>query len=324
MLKIGRLELHSPFILAPMAGVTDLPFRRLNRNFGAELAFSEMINVRSLSYKSKKTAQMLATFPGDRPLGIQLLGSEEKYILRALDILSKYRFELLDFNAACPERKVTRRGEGASLLKEPQKLSQLVRLIVKNSSVPVTLKIRSGWDRNSLNAREVALLAQDSGVSALFLHGRTKTQGYSGNVDYALIKQVRESLQIPLVASGDIFSASLAKQMILHTGCAAVAVARGALGNPWIFREIKALLEKGIVLPRPESAAIVETMLLHLNYCVDFYGEKFGVIIFRKFFTWYTKGMHKVRPVREIAYRSKSKEAMVKLIKEVLLSHCPV
>ncbi len=174
--SIGNLKLRSRLILAPMSGITDLPFRLLNRRFGCELAFVEMINARSLGYKSKKTQRLLSTDDKERPLGVQLLGKEPAYLLRALDILSNYKFDLLDFNAACPAPKVTRRGEGASLLKDPAKLGGILRLLVENSPVPVTVKIRLGWDKKESNAREVALVAQDSGIKALFIHGSTKMQ----------------------------------------------------------------------------------------------------------------------------------------------------
>ncbi len=193
MLKIGKLKLKSNLILAPMAGITDLPFRMLNRKFGCELAFIEMLNVRSISYKSRKTQQMLSSGPDDRPLGIQLLGKEPKYILRALDILKAYKFDVLDFNAACPAKKVVRRGEGASLMREPKQLNALLKLVVKNTKTPVTVKIRSGWDGNSRNAKEVALWAQDAGIKGLFIHGRTKMQGYSGGVDYRIIRKVKQA-----------------------------------------------------------------------------------------------------------------------------------
>jgi tRNA-dihydrouridine synthase B len=300
MLKIGDLELKSNLILAPMAGVSDLAFRMLNRKFGCELAFAEMLNCRSLSHKSRRTRQMLESSPRDRPLGLQLLGCEPKFILKAMDVLSRYEFDLLDFNAACPAKKVVRRGEGASLLREPKKLHKLLKLLVSNSPIPVTLKIRSGWDRDSINAVEVALLAQDAGVSALFIHGRTKLQGYSGGVDYQVIRRVKEASAIPVIASGDILSAELISKMFAETGCDAVAVARGALGNPWIFRDSE----------RPGINELVETMLEHLDSCVDLYGERIGVVKFRKFFGWYTKGLRKVRPLREQSSRVKTKAEM--------------
>jgi tRNA-dihydrouridine synthase B len=316
MLNIGNLKLKTNLILAPMAGITDLPFRMLCRHFGAELAFVEMINCRSISHKSRRTKAMLTPGPGEKPLGIQILGCEEQYILKALDVLKGYRFDILDFNSACPAKKVVRRGEGSALLKEPKKLSKLLKLVVKNSPVPVTVKIRSGWDSQSVNAREVALYAQDAGVRGLFIHGRTKAQGYSGAVDYKIIAQVKKSLKIPVIASGDVLSAQLAKKMFDETGCDAIAIARGSLGNPWIFSQIKEFLAKGNFLPKPNIAEISKVMLEHLDASIKFYGERNGVVIFRKFFGWYTKGFRKIRPLREKSSRVKSREELVGIIKE--------
>ena len=299
-----------------MAGITDLPFRILCRKFGAELAFIEMINCRSISHKSKKTKHMLATSVCDRPLGIQILGSEEKYILKALDVLKGYKFDLLDFNAACPAKKVVRRGEGSKLLQEPKKFTQLLKLIVKNSWLPVSVKIRAGWDKDSVNAKEIALIAQECGASALFIHGRTKTQEYSGQVDYNIIRVVKKALDIPVIASGDVFSGLLAKKMFDETGCDGLAVARGSLGNPWIFKEIKEYLKSGKIIRRPEEKEIAQVLRAHLDACLNFYGERNGVIIFRKFYIWYTKGMQKVRRLREAASRAKTRLEVERIIQE--------
>ncbi|MDD5477713.1 MAG: tRNA dihydrouridine synthase DusB [Candidatus Omnitrophica bacterium] len=318
MLKIGKLKLESNLILAPMAGITDLPYRMLCRRFGAELAFVEMINCRSVSFKSRRTKQMLLTLPKDKPLGVQILGCEEQYILKSLEVLKNYKFDILDFNAACPAKKVVRRGEGSGLLREPKKFAKLLKLVVKESWLPVSVKIRLGWDKDSVNARQIALLAQDCGVNALFIHGRTKTQGYSGQVDYKIISEVRKALNIPLIASGDVFSGLLAKKMLDETGCAGLAIARGSLGNPWIFKEIKEYLESGKIVSRPVEKEIAKVMLEHLDACIDFYGERNGVVIFRKFYTWYTKGLRKVRQLRERSSRVKTKEEVVKIISEGL------
>ncbi len=319
MLKIGHLKLESNLILAPMSGVTDFPFRMLNRKFGFELAFTEMLNARSLSHKSKKTKQMLFSTAQDRPLGAQLLGKEPKYILRGLEVLKDYKFDLLDFNAACPAKKVTRRGEGARLLRDAEKLKQLLKLLVKNSSWPLTIKIRTGWDDASVNAREVGLLAEDCGVQAIFIHGRTKMAEYHGDVDYRAIRKVKESVKIPVVASGNIFSAQSAKKMLDETGCDGLLVARGALGNPWILEEIKSFLKDGSLPPRPSRDEIIKVMLEHLNSYIDYYGERNGVIIFRKFFAWYTKGFRKIRPAREKSSRAKTREQMASIIEECRL-----
>lgn len=320
MLTIGNLKLSSPFILSPLAGVSDLPFRLLNRAFGCELAFTEMIDVRSLCYGSKRTEEMLTTSKHDRPLGIQIVGNEPKYILQALEALRNRSFDILDFNAACPAKKITSKGKGASLLREPQKLQELLTIIVKHSPVPVTVKIRTGW-AHCLNAKEIALRAQEAGVSGLFIHGRTKTQGYMGNVDYTTIAQVKKILDIPVIASGDIFSKALVEKMFSETGCDAVAVARGALGNPWIFKEMLAYhTHKNFHKPGIDD--IATTMCAHLKSCADFYPHNKGIVIFRKFFNWYTKGFRNARMFREKICRTKTTKEMLTLIEEFRTIHC--
>jgi tRNA-dihydrouridine synthase B len=316
MLKIGKLKLKSNLILSPMAGITDLPFRMLCRRFGVELAFVEMINCRSISHKSRRTKQMLSSLAKDKPLGIQILGCEEQYILKSLEVLRGYEFDLLDFNAACPSKKVVRRGEGAGLLRDPKKFAKLLKLIVKNAWLPVSVKIRAGWDKDSINAREIALIAQDCGVNAIFLHGRTKTQGYSGQVDYNIIREVKKILDIPLIASGDGVSGLLAKTMLDETGCDGLAVARGSLGNPWIFKEIKECLKNGKIINRPKEKDIAKVLREHLEASLNFYGEKNGVVIFRKFYIWYTKGLCKVRRLRERASRARTRPEVEKIIQE--------
>lgn len=313
-LQIGNLKLNSNLILAPMAGITDLPFRLLNRRFGCELAFIEMLNVRSVSYKSRKTQEMLSSVPEDRPLGVQILGREPKFILRALEVLAPHKFDCIDFNAACPVKKVIRRGEGAALLQEPRKLKALLKCIVQNSLAPVTVKIRSGWDDRSVNAIDAGLYAEEAGVKALFLHGRTRAQGHSGSVDYALIRKVRQALKIPVIASGDILCASLVKRMLDETGCAGVAIARGVLGNPWIFQEVKKFLEEGAVLLKPSREEIIQVMVEHFKSYVDFFGERIAIIKFRKFFGWYVRGWRRVRPLREKTSRVKKEQELMEII----------
>jgi len=314
MLKIGKLKLKSNLILAPMAGVTDLPFRLLNRRFGCELAFTEMINVRSLSYKMRKTKKMLSTNPKDRPLGIQIIGCEEDFLLRAIDVLGSYEYDVLDFNAACPVKKVARRGEGAALLKDLKKLHKLLKTLVKNSGKPVTVKIRTGWDKDSINAKEAALMSQDAGVSALFIHGRNREQGYSGEVNYDAIKDVKKALDITVIGSGDVFSPEAAKKMLDETGCDGLLVARGALGNPWAFKEIKEFLKNKKIMKKPAQGEIADVMLEHLNAYIDFYDVSHGVRKFHRFFAWYTKGVQNVRVLREKAFRTTTKDALTEII----------
>jgi nifR3 family TIM-barrel protein len=314
MVKLGGVSLSTPVILAPMAGISSYPYRMLNRTMGFEFAYSEMISARALSYSNRRTIEMLRTVPEDRPLGVQLLGKDPYYILKALEKLRDYSFDVLDFNAACPQKKITNNEKGAYLLKEPKKLSALLKRIVENISKPVTLKMRLGWD-NSNDAVKIALLAQDVGVSAVCVHGRTKMQDYRKGVDYAAIARVKKALNIPVIGSGDVFNATLAKKMFTQTGVDIVSVARGALGNPWIFKEITEFLDKGRVVSSPTIDEISEMMDDHLTRCVEFYGEKVGVRKFRKFYIWYTRAFIRVKPLRFKIAKVKAKLEMNTLIK---------
>jgi len=316
MLKIGSLTLDSSLILAPMAGITDLPFRMICRRFGCELSFVEMTSAKALVYENRKTEKMVATSPDDRPLGIQLLGTEQEFILRALDIIRKYEYDILDFNAACPVTKVTSKGEGAGMMKEPRKLGLLLKAIVEHTDTPVTVKIRAGWNERSVNAREVALYAQDAGIKGLFIHGRTREQGYSGRVDYNVIREVKEALDIPVIGSGDVFSPLHVKKMFDETGCDGVAIARGSFGDPWIFRETAGFLDDGVIPPRPDIQEVAGIMADHLGLIDSYHGQMTAPVVFRKLFAWYIKGFRDVKPLKERAFKAKTTDEMLELIRE--------
>ena len=318
MLKIGKLKLSSPFILAPLSGVSNLPFRMINRDYGCELAFCEMISARALVYNKVKTKQMIVSSSGDRPLGVQLLADDAEIIKRALDILRPCKFDLIDLNAGCPAPKVAKKGQGAGLLTEPAKLKSLLKALAGNSPSPATVKIRAGWCDKSVNAREIALICQEAGAKAIFVHGRTRSQGYRGQVNYQVIREVKEAVDIPVIGSGDIFDALSAKKMFEETGCDALLAARGSLGNPWIFKEIEEYLKHGRVREKPALEEVVAVMKKHLKLCVEFFGERIGVVIFRKYFIWYTKGFHHIRHLRREAFATEDKEGMLRVIEKVL------
>ena len=323
MLVLGRMTINPPLVLAPMAGISDLPFRLINRSFGCPFAFTEMISASSLVHGSRHTRSMLATTAEDRPLGVQLLGGDPIIIRKALDILGNDHFDVVDFNAACPVSKVVSRGEGAALLKDPSRLQDLLREIVSATDKPVTVKIRSGWDGRSINARDVALRAEDAGVQAVFIHGRTKVQGYSGAVDYDVIREVKESLTIPVIASGDALSSDLIRRMFGETGCDGVVTARGALGNPWIFPQTTGYLAGGTVMSSPDIAERQRVMKEHLSLNIAFHGERRGVIHFRKFFVWYTHGLA-VRDLRIRVFHEGTCDGMMRLIDEICPPRRPV
>ncbi|MFH1772303.1 MAG: tRNA dihydrouridine synthase DusB [Candidatus Omnitrophota bacterium] len=302
-------------ILSPLSGISSLPFRRINREAGCKFAFLEMINARSLSYKSKRTLEMMRTEASDCPLGVQLLGKDLQYILKALENLKDYKYDILDFNAACPQKKVTSRGEGAALLKEPKELQKILKIIVKESDVPVTVKLRLGFD-DAKNTLETAKHVRDAGVCAIFLHGRTSAQGYRSPVNYEAIKEVKANIDIPVIASGDIWSGKTAKKMFDETGCDSVMVARGALGNPWIFKEIEEFLSSGRIITKPKAKEVSQMMKRHFNMCIDFYGEKVGIWKFRKFFIWYTTGFSGVKQLRKAVFSAGAKQKLFKLIDE--------
>ena len=312
-----------PAMLAPMAGVSDLPFRLIARKFGCPLAFTEMINAQALCLANGKTLKFLVTSPADRPLGIQLLGREPEYLREALDVLDPCSYDVLDLNAACPVRKVTRKGEGAALLKEPRLLSKIVATLVAHAHVPVTVKIRSGWDHASVNAREIAQRIADAGADAVCVHGRTRSQGYGGNADLDVIRSVKEAVTIPVIASGDLFSAEAVEKAHRETGCDGVMVARGALGNPWIFDEIAAAYGKCPSPSRPGIEELTAVMEEHLRMSVESHGEVLGVIDFRKFFIWYTKGLKNARLLRPRAVLMNTPDEMGRLIDELRTSLSP-
>jgi tRNA-dihydrouridine synthase B len=314
MLKIGDIALSPPLVLAPLSGVSDLPFRLINRRNGCGLAFTEMISTQAVIRNVPKTMKMLETAPEDSPLGVQLLGNDEYSIRRTLETLDMRRLAVLDLNAACPVKKVVRRGEGAALMLEPGKLASLLRLMVEHSPVPVTVKIRSGWDTQSVNAVEIARHAEDAGVSALFVHGRTRAQGYRGTTDYAVIRAVKDAVGIPVVGSGDVLSPELGQKMLRETGCDGLVLARGAMGNPWIFPRMAEYLRSGTILRDPDTEEKTAAMLEHFSLCRDCHGPEKALKIFRKFYIWYSRGMRNVRTLREEAMRAQTPDDMIEAI----------
>lgn len=290
-INIGNLLLRSNIFLAPMAGITDLPFRILARNFGSSLCFTEMISANGLIRKTCKSYRYLESSPDDRPLGVQIFGADPDILCEAAGIVTGMGADLVDINAGCPVKKVLKTGAGAALMRDPEKFAAVVKRVRGGTHLPLTVKIRSGWADNEINAVEIAGIAEGCGADALVLHPRTMKQGFSGEADWNLIGMVKKRAGIPIIGSGDIRKPEDALAMMEETGCDGVMVARGALGNPWIFKGITDLLSDRPYSSTPSPMERESVIRRHLEASISLYGEKMGVKSFRKHLLWYTKGL---------------------------------
>jgi tRNA-dihydrouridine synthase B len=313
----GKKIKFPKIILAPLSDVSDLPFRLLNRSFGCKFAYCQMVSSRALVNNKPRTEELLKTHFRDRPLGIQLLANTPEILKKTLFMLRSYRHDTVDLNAGCPTPKVAKKGQGAGLLKDLERLKTLIETLARFSDKPATIKIRTGWSDDCLVAIEIAKMAEAAGLSAIFIHGRTRQQGYDGSVDYQTIREVKEAVKIPVIASGNIFSGELAKKMFDETGCDGIMVARGSLGNPWIFKEIDFFLKTGRILPRPTVKQLKKVIKKHLILCSKFYGEKIGVLKFRKHFSWYARNLRYSRSARNLGFSAKSIKELYKIIDQL-------
>ncbi|NLJ40673.1 MAG: tRNA dihydrouridine synthase DusB [Clostridiales bacterium] len=300
VLVIGNLVLKNRIFLAPMAGITDLPFRLICREYNCGLVYTEMVSAMGMYYENKKTEELLSVHPDERPIGVQIFGTEPEIMALTAKKISSQKVDLIDINMGCPAPKIVKNGQGCALMKDPQKVGAIVKAVVASSLKPVTVKIRKGWDDHSINAAEIARIAENEGAAAITVHGRTRDQFYSGNADWSIIKKIKESVNIPVIGNGDIFTPQDAKRMFEYTGCDAIMVARGARGNPWIFRDITHFLDTGGILPRPSVFQKIDTVLKQLDLAVQFKGEKLGILEMRKHLAWYLKGMRNVNVLKDM------------------------
>ncbi|MBD3296765.1 MAG: tRNA dihydrouridine synthase DusB [Candidatus Omnitrophica bacterium] len=309
--------LGAGIIMAPMAGITDTPFRLLVRGYGCAFAFTEMIDVNGVIYNNRKTFRLMRRIPEDLPLGIQLVGQEEDKFLKVAGYCVDMGYRMIDINAGCPARKVVKAGKGAALLKQPRRLERIVRRLSRELDVPVTVKIRAGWDHNDLNYIEVGRRVQGAGAAAVGIHVRSRAQMYKGNADHSITRRLKRELDIPVIASGNIFSAREAIEVMRETSCDAVYAARGALGRPWIFGDYNALRE-GREPDRDVTLTMLKkVMLAHYRLCMKYYDE--GRIPGRmyKHITWYLKGFRGLDPVMR-AYRKETGPAAFRAFLERL------
>lgn len=288
--RIGNVTLASQAILGPMAGVSDLPFRLLCKEQGAALVCMEMISAKAITFHNHKTAELMETRPEEAPVSLQLFGHEPEVIGEAVQMIEDRPHDLLDINMGCPVPKVVNNHEGSALMKDPALIEQIVREAVRYAKRPVTVKLRTGWDHDHINVVECALAAQEGGASAVAVHGRTRSQMYSGKADWSIIAQVVGALQIPVIGNGDVTDGPSAKAMLDQTHCAAVMVGRGAEGNPWIFREINAYLDEGRILPRPSRREVIRMVMRHADMMQQIKGDRIGIQEMKKHVGWYLQG----------------------------------
>ena len=317
-IRIGNLEIDSPWLLAPMAGFTDAVMRALCEEQGAALTYTEMVSAKGLYYGGSKTNDLTYIPEGAGPTAIQIFGSEPDIMAYAARELESLPNAVLDINMGCPVPKVVKNGDGSALMKDPQLVCDIVKAVTAATSKPVTVKIRKGFEDGRPNAVEVALAAQEGGASAVCVHGRTRGQYYSGTVDRGIIKDVKGALRIPVIASGDVTGAASGMSMLRETGCDMVMIGRGALGNPWIFRELDAAYRGEEIPPRPSDEERIAMMLRHLEMLCALKGEDTGVKEFRKFIIRYTKGMRGAASMR----RRANDTASLKDMKEVISIGC--
>lgn len=313
-LKIGNIQLENSYILGPMAGVTDLPFRLLCKEQGAGLVCMEMVSAKGILYNNKNTESLLEIHPGEMPASLQLFGSDPKIVSEMAKRVEERPFAILDINMGCPVPKVVKNQEGSALMKNPKLVYELVEAVVKAIEKPVTVKIRKGFDDAHVNAVEIAKIIEEAGAAAVAVHGRTREQYYSGKADWDIIRQVKEAVSIPVIGNGDVTSGEKAIAMREQTGCDGVMIARGTQGNPWIFSELLEYERTGTLPSRPSLEQIKETMLRHARLQLEYKGEYLGIREMRKHVAWYVKGLHGAARLRDAINKVETYEELENIL----------
>lgn len=314
--NIGNVEIKNQVVLAPMAGICNSAFRRIAKEMGAGLIYAEMVSDKALLYKSKKTEDMLYMKDEERPISQQIFGSDKESFVEAAKIVcEKMHPDIIDINMGCPVPKVAVSAQaGAALLKNPDKVYEIVKSVVEAVSIPVTVKIRSGWDKNSINAIEIAKVCERAGASAICVHPRTRSQRYEGLSDWNIIKEVKESIGIPVIGNGDIRNVDDAKRMIELTNCDAVMIGRGVLGNPWLIRDIVNYLEDGALPKVISKDEKIDMCIKHMNYLLSFKDEKTAVLEMRSHIAWYLKGLDGVNEVKREIFKATTEKDVLEIL----------
>ena len=320
MFKIGNVTIKNNIVLAPMAGVCNSAFRKIIKEMGCGLIYAEMVSDKGLVYDSKKTKDMLYFEECERPIVQQIFGSDLDTFVEAAKMVEDIMHpDIIDINMGCPVPKVAIKSQaGAALLKNPQKIYEIVSAVVKSVNVPVTVKIRSGWDNNSINAVEVAKIAEKAGASAICVHGRTRSQGYSGTVNLDTIKAVKENVDIPVIGNGDIKDIESTKRMFSYTGCDAIMIGRGVLGNPWLIKELVTYFDNGTIIDKPSYKEKIDMCFHHMDYLMKIKPEKVAVLEMRSHIAWYLKGMNGSQEVKNAIFRATNRDDIEKILNNYL------
>lgn len=316
-MEVGNISLKNQIVLAPMAGVTDGPFRLLAKEMGCALVYTEMVSAKGVISAPKHSLTLARFSEEERPLGIQLFGSEPAVFAEAVSVCEFMEPDLFDINMGCPVKKVTGKGEGCALMREPKKAYSIVKAVSRMTKVPVTVKMRKGWDEQSVNVIEVAQAVEAAGAAAVTVHGRTREQGYSGKADWRAITDVKAVLKIPVVGNGDIWQPEDAKRMLCETGCDAVMIGRGSLGNLWLLKRTIHYLASGNLLPEPTTAERIVLAKRHLDLAVNHKGEYSGVREMRKHLAWYFKGIPRATVVRNRIMQAKTKAELLVVLADL-------
>ncbi len=315
-IQIGNVCLKNNIFLAPMAGITDLPFRILCKEKGAGLVYTEMISSKGMFYDDQKTKKLMTIEKQERPVAIQIFGADPEIMGQMAKKISK-QADIIDINLGCPAPKVTKNGEGSKLLLDLPLIDDITKAVVKNAEVPVTVKMRKGWDEENIVAVEVAKIAEKNGVQAVTVHGRTREQYYTGKADWEIIKKVKEAVKIPVIGNGDVTNGETAKALFEQTGCDAIMIGRASNGNPWIFEQIITYLQTGKVLPMADVSSVKKMMQKHLNMLVDWKGEYTAIREMRKQIGWYIKGLPNAATIRKQINQIEDLEELKKEIEKI-------
>ena len=321
-MRIGNVELGGYAALAPMAGVADRAFRELCMEFGAGYCVSEMVSSKGIAYNSKKSAELMELSDKERPSAVQLFGTEPDTMAQAAEFAMRYRPDVIDINMGCPAPKISGGGSGAALMRDPELCGRIVKAVSSAVDIPVTVKIRSGFDFEHINAVEVAKIVEKNGAQAVTVHGRTRQQFYAPPVNYDIIREVKRSLTIPVIGNGDICSAKSAQHMYDYTGCDYIMVGRGALGNPWVFREIDEYFRTGKIISPPTLDEKLDVLSRHISRAVEYKGEYVGMREARKHTAYYLKGFKNAAKLRNLAFSMDTLDDLQKLINEIRTSNC--